>query len=212
MADTDNGTQQGAGDPGQQSTNPSPDNGAQQGGPKGQPDEGQKQKRESYEARIKDLEEQLKASKDREASLNADLEKALSQDDVNAAVKEAQEKAKAASDKAASDWAAREKNLTVTNALLAAGCTDTVALIAHLDMSEIEVAKDGHISGLDTAKLSETYPYLFQESNTSQTTKTMSSAATPGGSGKKITKEEIVAIKDPQKRRRLIAENQDLFE
>ena len=81
MAGTDNGAQQGAEDPGQQSTNPSPDNGAQQRGPKGQPDEGQKQKRESYEVRIKDLEEQLKASKDREASLNADLEKALSQDD-----------------------------------------------------------------------------------------------------------------------------------
>lgn len=210
MAGTDNGAQQGAGDPGQQSTNPSPDNGAQQGGPKGQPDEGQKQKRESYEARIKDLEEQLKASKDREASLNADLEKALSQDDVNAAVKEAQEKAKAASDKAASDWAAREKMLTVTNALLAAGCSDTVAVLAHLDMNEIEVAKDGHISGLDTAKLAESYPYLFRKDATN--TQTLSSAGTPGGAGKKITKAEIVAIKDPQERRRLIAENKDLFE
>ena len=86
MADQDNGTQHGAGDPGQPDTNPAPDNGAPQGGPKGQPDEVQKQKRESLEARIKDLEEQLKTSKDREASLNADLEKALSQDDVNAAV------------------------------------------------------------------------------------------------------------------------------
>ena len=181
-------------------------------GPKGKPDDSQKAKRESLEQRVKDLEAELEASKQREQTLNTSLEKALTEDDVNAAVKAAQEEAKAASDKAESDWAAREKNLTVTNALLAAGCTDTVALIAHLDMSVIEVAKDGHISGLDTAKLSETYPYLFQESNTSQTTKTMSSAATPGGSGKKITKEEIVAIKDPQKRRRLIAENQDLFE
>ncbi len=86
MADQDNGTQHGAGDPGQPDTNPAPDNGAPQGGPKGQSDEVQKQKRESLEARIKDLEEQLKTSKDREASLNADLEKALSQDDVNAAV------------------------------------------------------------------------------------------------------------------------------
>lgn len=210
MADQDNGTQHGAGDPGQPDTNPAPDNGAPQGGPKGQPDEVQKQKRESLEARIKDLEEQLKTSKDREASLNADLEKALSQDDVNAAVKEAQEKAKAASDKAASDWAAREKMLTVTNALLAAGCSDTVAVIAHLDMDEIEVAKDGHISGLDTAKLAESYPYLFQKDATN--TQTLSSASTPGGTGKKITKAEIVAIKDPQERRRLIAENQDLFE
>lgn len=181
-------------------------------GPKGKPDENQKAKRESLEQRVKDLEAELEASKQREQTLNTSLEKALTEEDINAAVKAAQEEAKAASDKAASDWAAREKNLTVTNALLAAGCTDTVALIAHLDMSEIEVAKDGHISGLDTAKLAETYPYLFQETNTSQTTKTLSSAASPGGSGKKITKEEIIKTKDPQKRRQLISENMDLFE
>lgn len=94
MADQDNGAHHGAADPGQPSTNPAPDNGTQQGGPKGQPDESQKQKRESYEACIKDIEEQLKASKDREASLNADLEKALSQDDVNAAVKRSPGKSK----------------------------------------------------------------------------------------------------------------------
>ena len=128
-------------------------------GPKGKPDENQKAKRESLEQRVKDLEAELEASKQREQTLNTSLEKALTEDDINDEVKAAQEKAKAASDKAASDWAAREKNLTVTNALLAAGCTDTVALIAHLDMNEIEVAKDGHISGLDTAKLAETYPY-----------------------------------------------------
>ena len=69
---------------------------------------------------------------------------------------------------------------------------------------------DTIISGLDTAKLAESYPYLFQKDATN--TQTLSSASTPGGTGKKITKAEIVAIKDPQERRRLIAENQDLFE
>lgn len=204
MADNGDDNQQQRGSNGADPQDPS--------GPKGKPDENQKAKRESLEQRVKDLEAELEASKQREQTLNTSLEKALTEEDVNAAVKAAQEEAKAASDKAASDWAAREKNLTVTNALLAAGCTDTVALIAHLNMGEIEVAKDGHISGLDTAKLAETYPYLFQESNTGQTTKTMSSAATPGGSGKKITKEEIIKTKDPQERRRLIAENMDLFE
>lgn len=204
MADNGDDNQQQRGSNGADPQDPS--------GPKGKPDENQKAKRESLEQRVKDLEAELEASKQREQTLNTSLEKALTEEDVNAAVKAAQEEAKAASDKAASDWAAREKNLTVTNALLAAGCTDTVALIAHLDLSEIEIAKDGHISGLDTAKLAETYPYLFQTSNTGQTTKTLSSAAAPGGSGKKITKEEIIKTKDPQERRRLIAENMDLFE
>lgn len=204
------GSQQGDNNQLKQGSGKDPDQGSQQGAAKGVPDDGQKQKRESLETQIKDLKDQLAASKQREQNLNTSLEKALTQDDVNAAVKAAQEEARAASEKAANDWAAREKNLTITNALLAAGCTDTVALIAHLDMDEIEVAKDGHISGMDTVKLAESYPYLFQKEATN--TQTLSSAGTPGGAGKKITKAEIVAIKDPQERRRLIAENQDLFE
>ena len=180
-----------------------------QNGAKGAPDAAQKQRRESYEQQIKTLQEELNGYKEREATLSESLKKALTEEDVNAAVKAAQEEAKAASEKAAADFAAREKALTVTNALLAAGCSDTIALMAHINLDEVEVAKDGHISGLDTKKLSETYPYLFQQPNSN--TQTLSSASNPGGSGKKWTKKDIMAIKDASERRRLIAQNIDLF-
>ena len=90
--------------------------------------------------------------------------------------------------------------------LIAAGCSDTVGAIAHLDMDGIDVAKDGHVSGLDVAKVKESYPHLFDAKTV------VSSAATPGGPVKKMTKDEIMAIKDPAERRAKIAEHMDLFE
>ena len=118
---------------------------------------------------------------------------------MKAAVEEAQGEAKKAADAAESAWKQREKSLVVENALIAAGCSDTVGAIAHLDM-------DGHVSGLDVAKVKESYPHLFDAETV------VSSAATPGGPVKKMTKDEIMAIKDPAERRAKIAEHMDLFE
>lgn len=185
-------------------------------GPKGQPDEGQKQRREANEARIKELEAELAASQQREKEFSDALEKAMTEDDVKAAVEEANKTAQTKAEQAASAWANKEKGLTVTNALLAAGCHDPAACMAHIDMDKIEIASDGHISGLDTKGLSESYPYLFGAGGAQQQNLTpaggVSSAASPSGGGKKLTKAEIVAIKDARERRRAIAENMNEFE
>lgn len=185
-------------------------------GAKGTPDPAQKAKRESLESRVKDLESELAASKEREASLENKLKDALSADDVKAAVQKVQEEAQAEREKAAQDYAAREKSLTVANALLGAGCSDTVAMMAHLNMDDIDVAKDGHISGLDTATLAESYPYLFSKQNVATqnagSAPTINSAATPGNAASKVTRAEINRIKDPVKRREMIAQHMDLYE
>lgn len=138
--------------------------------------------------------------------INGKLEKALTEEDVNAAVQKVKDDSAAASSAIQEKADRRVKRLTVENALIAGGCSDTVSTIAHLDLDGIEVAKDGHVSGLDVAKLKEKLPHLFG------TAPVVSSAAPSGGSPKKMTKEEIMAIKDGAKRRAAIAEHEDLFE
>lgn len=175
-----------------------------EGGPKGAPDHEAANKRLTTEnANLKqanvDLQKQLNA-------LNDSLAKALTEDDVKAAVEAAQGDAKEAADAAEAAWNEREKALVVENALIAAGCTDTVGMIAHIDLEGVEVAKDGHVSGLDVAKAKESFPHLFDAGPV------VSSAATPGGPAKKMTKDEIMGIKDPAERRAKIAEHIDLFE
>lgn len=177
-----------------------------QGGAKGEPDHAAANKRLTEEN--KSLKEQVAQMRKQMDDFQAKLDGAKTAEDVQAAVDAAKAEAKDAADKAAADWKEREKALTVQNALIQAGCADTVALMAHIDMSGIEVASDGHISGLDAGKLKEAYPYLFGEANAQQ----IASAAAPGGAGRKMSKEEILAVKDGAERRRLIAENMDLFE
>ena len=161
-----------------QQTDPKPNG---DGGAKGEPDlKAQNarltQERDDWKKRAEEAEGQLK-------DLNDSLAKALTEDDVKAAVEEAQGEAKKAADAAESAWKQREKSLVVENALIAAGCSDTVGAIAHLDMDGIDVAKDGHVSGLDVAKVKESYPHLFDAKTV------VSSAATPGGPAKKMTKD-----------------------
>ena len=178
------------------------------GEPKGGPDLKQANQRLNEENRS--LKEQIERMQTQLGELTKKFEGAKTADDVAAAVEAAKKEAEEASSKAKADYDARMKALTVQNALIQAGCADTVALMAHIDMEKVEVASDGHISGIDTDKLKESYPYLF--GNAANTQQTVSTAAAPGGAGKKMTKEEIVKVKDPAERRRLIAENMDLFE
>lgn len=175
-----------------------------EGGPKGEPDYKAQsarltKERDEWKQKAETAEGQLK-------TLNESLAKALTEEDVKAAVEKAQADAKKASDEAEAAWKEREKRLVVENELVKAGCSDTVGLLAHLDLGKIEVASDGHVAGLDVAKAKESYPHLFGTSNV------VSSAATPNGPRKKMTKEEIMGVKDPVECRRLIAQNMDLFE
>lgn len=152
--------------------------------------------------RVDDLQAQLE-------TLNGSLTKALTQEDVEAAVKDAQEAAEEAHKESEEAWEAERKRLSVENALIAAGCTDTIGCVAHLDMAKIEVASDGHLSGLDVKALAKDHPHLFKQGGN---TGTVASAAAPGGPAKKLTKEEIMKETDPTKRRQLISENMELFE
>lgn len=174
--------------------------------PKGGPDDSQKMKR--LEQELKAAKEQLEEAKEQVKTLTENLGKALTEDDVKAAVEAAKAEAEKAQQELAASASDREKRLTVENELIKANCIDTAGAMAHIDMGGVEVAKDGHVSGLDVSKLAEDYAHLFQQPNT----QSVSSAGTPGGAGKKMTKEEIMAIKNPQKRHEAIRENYELFE
>ncbi len=113
-----------------------------------------KSERDALKERNSDLATQLEG-------LKAQLGDAKSADDVKKAVDEAL--AKATSDHDASDarWDAKVHALAVDAELAKAGCIDTDAARTHVDMSKVEVADDGKVSGVDAKKLKETYPYLF---------------------------------------------------
>lgn len=173
--------------------------------PKGGPDDSQKMKR--LEQELKAAKEQLADFQKQVTDLTDNLGKALTEDDVKAAVEAAKAEAEKAQQELAASASDREKRLTVENELIKANCIDTAGAMAHIDMGGVEIAKDGHVSGLDVSKLAEDYAHLFQQPNTSS----VSSAGTPAGAGKKMTKEEIMAIKNPQKRHQAIADNIELF-
>lgn len=182
---------------------PQPEPGAQ---PSGEPSEEQKAKRLAQE--VKDLKAQLAAANQQLSDLGTKLDKALTEEDVAKAVKEAKDEAEKAQAAATAEATAREKRLIIENELIKANCIDTTGAMAHINLDDVEVAKDGHISGLDIAKLAESNAHLFQDPNT----KGISSAGNPGGSGKKLTKKEIMDIKDPAECKAAIFENLDVFE
>lgn len=172
----------------------------------GKPDAAQQVKR--LQGEIETLKAQLAEANGTITTLNENLEKALTEDDVKAAVEKAKAEAEAAQKEASTAAAAREKRLVVENELIKANCIDTTGALAHVNLDEVEIASDGHVSGLDVAQLAEAHKHLFQQPNTDS----VSSAGTPNGSGKAMTKKEIMAIKDPAKRHKAIAENFELFE
>lgn len=181
--------------------------GASTGGAKGAPDQEAANKRLTEEnaqlrARTSELERQI-------ADLTESLGKALTEDDVKAAVTETKAEAEKAAAEAQEKWEADRLSLLVQNALISSGCTDTVGCMAHIDLEKVTVAPDGHLSGLDAKRLAKEFPHLFAQGANTQT---VASAAQPGGPAKTMTREEILAEKDPAKRRSLIAEHMDLFE
>lgn len=155
------------------------------------------------------LSQQLADEKAAKEGLEKQLKDALTDEDVSAAVQKALADAKAESDAQAQAWKEREKRLTVENALIAAGCVDAAAAMAHVDLGKVEVASDGHVSGLDAKALAESRPYLFASAQGGT-----SSAWEPGGGADKaMTRKEIAEIKDPQERRealgKLVEANKD---
>lgn len=168
--------------------------------PNGTPSDEQKAKR--LEKEVADLKEQLAEAKKNAEEFQKKLDDALTEEDVKKAVEAAKEEAAKIQNDAAAKAAAREKRLVVENELIKANCIDTTSALAHIDLDKVEIASDGHISGLDVSGLAESHKHLFEQSNTSR----VASAGTPGGNGKKMTKEEIMSIKDPIDRQEKWAE------
>lgn len=177
-------------------------------GPKGTPDleqqiERQKGEIASLKADNENLAKQLSDEKAAREKLDKQLADALTEDDVKAAVEKARDDAKAEAEKAEQGWKAREKRLTVEKALVENGCIDSQAAMAHIDLDKVDVAPDGHVSGLDVRGLSEARPYLFAASNAG-----VSSANDPAGGARKTkTRKEIAEMKDPSERLKLIEES-----
>lgn len=188
--------------------NQDPSNPAGEGGANGTPD--LKQQIERQKAEIADWKAKCEAAEQKYASekaareeLDKQLKEALTEEDVNAAVEKALEKAEQEAERAEQGWKEREKRLTIENKLIEAGCIDAQAAMAHIDMDKVQIAPDGHISGLDVKELSESRKYLFDANGAG-----VSSAAEPGGGAKSIkTRKEIADIEDPDERMRLIEEN-----
>ena len=119
--------------------------------PGGTPSAEQKAKR--LEQEVADLKKQLEEAKGQVTTLTENLGKALTEDDVKTAVEAAKQEAAAAASQ-------REKRLVVENELIKARCIDTAGAIAHIDMDGVQIAPDGHVSGLDVSKLAKDCGHL----------------------------------------------------
>lgn len=127
--------------------------------PKGGPSwqmaaEGYRAERDAYKQQVADLTAQVE-------QLRTSLEGAKSADDVQAAIDSALTEANGRFEADRAKWAEREKGLLVANALAEAGCIDSTAAAAHVDLSQVGVGEDGSLSGLDVDALRGSYPYLF---------------------------------------------------
>ena len=77
-----------------------------------------------------------------------------------------------------------------------------------LTEDDVKTAVEAAKQEAEKAQLAKDCGHLFQQPNTG----TVSSAGTPGGNGKKMTRDEIMSIKDSKERRAAILANQDQFE
>ncbi len=126
--------------------------------PGGTPSAEQKAKR--LEQEVADLKKQLEEAKGQVTTLTENLGKALTEDDVKTAVEAAKQEAEKAQQEAAAAASQREKRLVVENELIKARCIDTAGAIAHIDMDGVQIAPDGHVSGLDVSKLAKDCGHL----------------------------------------------------
>lgn len=128
-------------------------------GPKGKPDAAiaaSKYKEERDEARqqVADLTAQIE-------QLSESVKGMKSAEEVQAAVDEALSKANGDFSALKEKWEQRERELVVSEQLAKAGCIDSAAACAHIDMAQVQVGEDGKVSGVDVEALKASYPYLF---------------------------------------------------
>ena len=113
------------------------------------------------------------------------------------------------------DVAVKEDNAKKVNAYRAllkkAGISDKRhdAIMKLADVSDIKLNEDGEIEGAD--KIVESLKEEWAEFVVTESTKGADTETPPGNSGGKITKEEIMTIKDRNERQKAISENHELF-
>ena len=83
------------------------------------------------------------------------------------------------------------------------------AVVKATDLSEIEITKDGHIK--DAEKVTESVKDEWSDFIAETQTKGAKVDTPPKNGGSGMSKDEIMAIKDPTERQRAIAENHELF-
>lgn len=112
-------------------------------------------------------------------------------------------------EKRESDYQSEIKQLQLNSAIklaVAKEANDANDILTLLDKDQLELSEDGTVKGLDDAinTLKESKPYLFTQIRPTGITP-------PEGSNPKLTKDEIMNVKDSRERQQLIRENQNLF-
>ena len=138
---------------------PEPDETGEPGGAKGKPDAAiaaskYKQERDEAREKVADLTAQIEALRESVKGLKT-------AEDVQAAVDDALSKSNSEFEAVRRKWEERERELAVSTELAQAGCIDSKAACAHIDLSRVAVGEDGKVSGLDIDALRGSYPYLF---------------------------------------------------
>lgn len=147
---------------GQNGPEPAGQNGTEptgQNGPKGKPDAAiaaskYKEERDAARQKVEELTAQLD-------SLRESVNGLKSAEDVQKAVDEALSKSNADFEATRQKWEQRERELAVSAQLAQAGCIDSAAACAHIDMANVQIGDDGKVSGVDIEAMKGTYPYLF---------------------------------------------------
>lgn len=130
-----------------------------EGGAKGKPDASiaaskYKEERDAARQQVTDLTAQLE-------QLRESVKGMKTAEDVQTAVDEALNKSNSDFQATREKWEQRERELAVSAELAQAGCIDTKAACAHIDLSQVKVGEDGKVSGVDIESMRQSLPYLF---------------------------------------------------
>lgn len=136
-----------------------PEETGEPGGAKGKPDAAiaaskYKQERDEAREKVADLTAQIEALRESVKGLKT-------AEDVQAAVDDALSRSNSEFEAVRRKWEERERELAVSTELAQAGCIDSKAACAHIDLSRVAVGEDGKVSGLDVDALRGSHPYLF---------------------------------------------------
>ena len=131
------------------------DHGQQQGGPDARIAASKyKEERDAARQQVADLTAQLESLRESTKGLKT-------AEDVQQAIDDALSKSNSAFEETKRKWERRERELAVSTELAQAGCIDSKAACAHIDLDGVSIGEDGKVEGVDVEGLKRSYPYLF---------------------------------------------------